>query len=61
MIVLLNQQHQHLEFKKYFFQSLMVTIIVIKREILSNKILEDIKETEVVNIKKKVIVIEKMV
>ena len=39
----------------------MVTIIVIKREILSNKILEDIKETEVVNIKKKVIVIEKMV
>ena len=39
----------------------MVTIIVIKREILGNKILEDIKETEVVNIKKKVIVIEKMV
>ena len=39
----------------------MVTIIVIKREILRNKILEDIKETEVVNIKKKVIVIEKMV
>ena len=39
----------------------MVTIIVIKRDILRNKILEDIKETEVVNIKKKVIVIEKMV
>ena len=61
MIVLSNHQHQHLELKKYFFQSLIVTIFMIKREILSNKIIEDIKETEVVNIKKKVIVIEKMV
>ena len=61
MIVLLNQHYQHLELNKYFFQSLTVTMIIIKREILSNKIIQDIKKIVVVNIKKKVIVIEKMV
>ena len=45
--------------KKYFFQSLTVTMIIIKREISSNKIIEDIKKIVVVNIKKKVIVIKK--
>ena len=48
-----------LELKKYFFQSLTVTMIIIKREISSNKIIEDIKKIVVVNIKKKVIVIKK--
>ena len=33
MIVLLNQQHQHLELKRmYFFQSLTETMIIIKRD-----------------------------
>ena len=45
--------------KKYFFQSLTVAMIIIKREISSNKIIEDIKKIVVVNIKKKVIVIKK--
>ena len=45
--------------KKYFFQSLTVTMIIIKREISSNKIIEDIKKIVVVNIKKKVIIIKK--
>ena len=50
MIVLLNQQ-QHLELKKMcFFHSAMVTMIIRKREILSNKIIEDIKKIVVVNI-----------
>ena len=62
MVVLLNQQHQHLELKKkYFFQSLVATMIIIKTEILSNRIIKDIKKIEVVNIKKKVIVIEKII
>ena len=42
--------------KKYFFQSLTVTMIIIKIQIWSNKIIGDFKKVVVVNTKKKVIV-----
>ena len=61
MIVLLDQQNQHLELnRRYFFQILTVTMIIIKREILSIKIIKDITKIIVVNIKRKVMVFEKV-
>ena len=63
MIVLLNQQHQHLELKKkvwFFFSKSDGNYDYNQKKDLSNKIIEDIKKIVVVNINKKVIVIENM-
>ena len=58
--LIVHQRKQQELKKRYFIQSLMEKMIIIKRENLNNKIIKGIEKIIVIDIKKIVIVTKKM-